>query len=123
MVREERTMARRDVEPRWSEPGLLVLASLANGPRHGYAIAREVQDSSGVRLGPGTLYGAIARLEQRGLIESLPAQDRRRPYRLTEPGKQVLGEQLQTMSRFIDAALDRSAVHEAPRLRPSGGLA
>jgi len=68
---------------RWSDPPLLVLASLAGGPRHGYAIIQDVADQTGVRLGPGTLYGAIGRLEERGLIEALPPVRRRRPYQLT----------------------------------------
>ena len=75
-------------------PLLLIMASLAEGAKHGYAITRDVQEIAGVTLGPGTLYGAIARLEERGLIEPLEADDRRRPYRLTGSGAAVLREQL-----------------------------
>src|SRR3981081_4018036 len=71
---------------RFSEPSLLVLASLADGPKHGYAIMRDVAEFHGTRMEPGTLYGALARLERQGWIAPLPAEDRRRPYRLTAEG-------------------------------------
>ena len=67
----------------YSDPPLLVLASLAAGPKHGHAMIEDIASMCGTRLGPGTLYGAIARLEQQGWIEPLPAEDRRRPYRIT----------------------------------------
>lgn len=95
------------------EPGLLVMASLAGGPKHGYAITRDVEEMAGVRLGPGTLYGALARLEAKGLIESLPADDRRRPYRLTGAGSAALGEQLQLLERVTRSGLDRLRVAQA----------
>ena len=69
----------RYISERSNDPGLLVLTSLADGPKHGYAITADVEEFAGVRLGPGTLYGALARLESKGLIEALPAEDRRRP--------------------------------------------
>jgi hypothetical protein len=68
---------------RFSEPGLLILVSLADGLKHGYAILEDIQQLAGIRLGPGTIYGALARLERMGLIAALPAVERRRPYRLT----------------------------------------
>jgi len=93
-------------DPKWTDPGLLVLGSLADGAKHGYAMVHDVEESTGVRLGPGTLYGAIARLEARGLIEALDDGDsRRRPYRLTARGVEVLERQLAGMQRF--AALGR----------------
>ena len=64
---------------RFAEPSLYILVSLSDGPKHGYAIMADVEGISGVPLGPGTLYGALARLEQRGLIESLEPVERRRP--------------------------------------------
>jgi DNA-binding PadR family transcriptional regulator len=67
---------------RFAEPSLYILVSLASGPRHGYAIMTDVEEISGTPMGPGTLYGALARLEKRGLIEALEPE-RRRPYRLT----------------------------------------
>src|SRR5215468_4789020 len=93
----------------FSEPALLVLASLAGGPKHGYAMVEDIARLSGVRLRPTTLYAALARLEQRGLVESLPAEERRRPYRLTEAGEAVLREQLQSMKSFVAAGLVRLA--------------
>ena len=66
-----------------TDPTLLVLASLADGDKHGYAMMDDIERFAGVRLGPGTLYGAITRLEERGWIRGLDADDRRRPYRIT----------------------------------------
>jgi len=80
---------------RFSEPALLILISLAEGPKHGYAMTQDIQVMSGQRLGPGTLYGAIARLEDRRWIEPLPAEDRRRPYKLTHSGQKVLRARLE----------------------------
>jgi DNA-binding PadR family transcriptional regulator len=71
---------------RFTEPSLYILVSLSAGPKHGYAIMTDVEEISGERLGPGTLYAALARLEARGLIEALPPEERRRPYRLTGLG-------------------------------------
>jgi DNA-binding PadR family transcriptional regulator len=76
---------------RFSDPAFLVLTSLSGGEKHGYALAKDIEDFSSTRLGPGTLYGVLARLEQRGLIEALPADDRRHPYRITGRGAEVLG--------------------------------
>ena len=80
----------------YSDPPLLVLASLANGPKHGHAMIEDIANLSGTRLGPGTLYGAIARLEQQGWIEPLPAEERRQPYRITGEGLRVLRAKLTT---------------------------
>jgi DNA-binding PadR family transcriptional regulator len=71
---------------RFADPSVLILASLASGPKHGYALIKDIQDFAATTLGPGTLYAALHRLQQRGLIEALPAQDRRRPYQLTPAG-------------------------------------
>ena len=92
------------------EPGLLILTSLAGGPKHGYAMIEDIDRIARVRLGPGTLYGALARLEARGLIEPLPDEERRRPYRLTALGREVLGEQLAAISQIAEAGLRRLAV-------------
>ena len=80
-----------------------MLTSLADGPKHGYAITADVEEFAGVNLGPGTLYGALSRLEDRGLIESLPADDRRHPYRLTSTGKAALEEQLRSLKAVAPA--------------------
>jgi DNA-binding PadR family transcriptional regulator len=99
---------------RWSDPPLLVLASLAGGPRHGYAIIQDVADQTGVRLGPGTLYGAIGRLEERGLIEALPPVQRRRPYQLTAAGRQALADTARQLRQVADLGLSRLAVTATP---------
>jgi DNA-binding PadR family transcriptional regulator len=86
---------------------LLVLASLANGPKHGHAMIADIEQMSGTQLGPGTLYGAIARLEKQKLIEPLPAEERRHPYRITLRGKTLLQAKLSTLHRFARAGLRR----------------
>jgi DNA-binding PadR family transcriptional regulator len=93
---------------RFSEPALYILVSLADGPKHGYAMTQDIESLSGQKPGPGTLYGAIARLEARQWIEALPVEDRRRPYRLTTAGERVLRhrlERLRTVSRVGQARL------------------
>src|SRR5690242_1086544 len=82
---------------RFSEPALYILISLADGPKHGYAMTQDIETITGQSLGPGTLYGAIARLEARRWIEPLPADERRRPYRLTTAGHGVLQHRLQSL--------------------------
>jgi DNA-binding PadR family transcriptional regulator len=94
---------------RFSDPSLLILASLAEGPRHGYSMMTDIQTMSGVRLGPGTLYGAIARLERSGLIKALPARDRRRPYQITAKGAAALRVQLAVLQRLASTGLKRLA--------------
>ena len=97
---------------RFSDPSLLILSSLADGPKHGYAMLLDIESFSRIRLEPGTLYGALARLEQRGWIEPLPADERRRPYRLTAEGTQVLREQLTSMQRVARVGLKRLPVSQ-----------
>ncbi len=82
---------------RFSEPALYILISLADGPKHGYAMTQDIETVAGQKLGPGTLYGAIARLESRKWIEPLAAEDRRRPYRLTAAGQRVLRHRLEAL--------------------------
>ena len=84
-----------------SDPTLLVLASLSNGDKHGYAIMEDVEAFAGVRLGPGTLYGAIARLEQRGLIRPVKSESRRQPYRITAQGIEYLKAELATLHQVV----------------------
>jgi DNA-binding PadR family transcriptional regulator len=82
---------------RFSEPALLILVSLAEGEKHGYSMTEDIVAISGVKLGPGTLYGALARMEAQGLIEPLASQDRRNPYRLTAVGERALEARLAAM--------------------------
>lgn len=91
----------------YSDPPLLVLASLANGPKHGHAMIDDIARMCGTRLGPGTLYGAIARLEQQDWIEPLAQEERRQPYQITAAGQQVLRARLTTLARFAKAGLKR----------------
>ena len=86
-------------------PPLLVLASLADGPKHGYAMIEDIKEMTSVTLGAGTLYGAIARLEESGLIQPLRASDRRQPYRITAAGSRELRTSVEAMSSFAGAAL------------------
>jgi len=94
----------------YSDPPLLVLASLASGPKHGHAMIEDIASLCGTRLGPGTLYGAIARLEQVGWIDPLPPEERRRPYRITAEGLHVLRAKLKTLQQFTKAGLRRLEV-------------
>ena len=95
-----------DVSP-LGEPALLILIALSGGPRHGYAITQDIESFAGIRLGPGTLYAALGRLEARGLIEALPPHDRRRPYRLTGRGGHVLSSRLQGLTDLATLGLRR----------------
>jgi len=90
---------------RYAEPSLLILASLSDGPKHGYAIMHDVEGGTGRPMGAGTLYAALIRLEEAGLVEALPAIDRRRPYRLTAIGAATLAEQLRGLSAFARRGL------------------
>jgi DNA-binding PadR family transcriptional regulator len=94
---------------RFSEPALLILISLADGAKHGYSMSEDIDAVAGVRLGPGTLYGALARLESRGLIEPLKSEDRRNPYRLTALGQRALRARLDAMAVVVRTGLRRLA--------------
>jgi DNA-binding PadR family transcriptional regulator len=86
---------------RFAEPAMLVLVSLSDGPKHGYAIMTDVEGFSGAGMGPGTLYAVLARLERAGLVEPIPSQDRRRPYRITQAGAATLETRLVGLDRFV----------------------
>ncbi|MEO6206370.1 MAG: PadR family transcriptional regulator [Candidatus Limnocylindrales bacterium] len=92
---------------RFAEPAMLILVSLSDGPKHGYAIMTDVEAGTGRPMGPGTLYAALARLKERGLIEALAPVDRRRPYRLTAVGASVLADQLRELAEFAGLGLRR----------------
>ena len=98
---------------RYAGSAALVLASLAGGDKHGYALTRDVEAFAGVRLAPGTLYEALARLERAGLIAALEPVARRRPYRLTAAGAEALGVHLAAQRRIVDAGLGRLGVRGA----------
>jgi DNA-binding PadR family transcriptional regulator len=98
-----------DALGRYSGPATLILSSLAGGSKHGYALMQDIEGFAGVTLRPGTLYGALSRLEGLGLIESLEGDGRRRPYRLTDPGAAALDVQLSAQRRVVDVGLHRLA--------------
>jgi len=92
---------------RSNDPPVLILTSLASGPKHGHALAKDIDSFAGVHLGPGALYGAITRLEERGLIEPLATDDRRRPYRITASGSAALAAAVADMRRIADVGATR----------------
>ena len=102
-----------------NDPALLILTSLSSGPKHGYALSQDIEAFAGVQLGPGTLYGALTRLEDRGLIEPLEAQDRRRPYRITADGVAALATTLAGLRRILDEGDARLASQGAPLIAGS----
>jgi DNA-binding PadR family transcriptional regulator len=93
-----------------ADPWLLILTSLADGPKHGYAIMTDVAAFSGVRMEPGTLYGALSRLERRGWVRPLESAERRRPYQITAAGQEILAEQVATMQQIVQVARLRTAM-------------
>ena len=99
---------------RENDPPLLILISLAEGPKHGHALAKDIEDFAGVTLGPGALYGAITRLEERGLIEPLGSEDRRRPYQITSPGSAALAGALADLRRVTSVGLARLRIDGNP---------
>ena len=110
VMRSTRNVVIADKKPElghYSDPPLLVLASLSNGPKHGHAMIEDIERMCGTHLGPGTLYGAIVRLEQQGWIEPLLAEERRRPYRITGEGMRVLRARLATLQQFVQAGVER----------------
>ncbi len=94
---------------RYAGPATLILSSLAEGPKHGYALTKDVEAFGGVRIAPGTLYEALARLEAQGLIEPVESDDRRRPYRLTAAGAGALQLHLESQRRVAEVGLRRLA--------------
>jgi DNA-binding PadR family transcriptional regulator len=89
------------------ERSQLVLTSLAGGNKHGYALMQDIEEFTGLRLGPGTLYGTLSRLEAEGFIAPLPDDDRRRPYRLTGAGAEALEVQLSANQDLARLGLKR----------------
>ena len=85
-----------------NDPPFLILTSLSSGPKHGHALLLDIEAFAGVRLGPGTLYGAITRLERRGLIEPLGRDERRRPYRITAAGLESHRSTLDELRQLVN---------------------
>ena len=95
---------------RFADPSLLILTSLADAPKHGYAIMTDVAAFSGINMEPGTLYGALSRLERRGWVRPLATEERRRPYEITAAGQEILAEQVATMQQIVQVARLRTAL-------------
>ena len=91
---------------------VLILAVLADGPRHGYAIAREIERRSreALSMGEGALYPALRALEREGMVlsewETQPSGPARRIYTLTEAGQAKLASQVRAWNRFSQAVND-----------------
>ena len=100
-------MARKTVSGPATDPELLILSSLAGGPKHGYAVMQDLAAFAGVDLGPGTLYTAISRLMDENWIEPMEARGRQRPYRITPTGLDHLRVQLEKMRRLSSFGLRR----------------
>ena len=96
-----------------ADRGLLILTSLADGDKHGYALMQDIERFAGVRLGPGSLYGALSRLEEEGLVAALAPDERRRPYRITPTGTQILRDELSANAKISKIGLSRLAAHGA----------
>jgi DNA-binding PadR family transcriptional regulator len=92
-----------------SDRSVLILISLADSPKHGYALIKDIEEFAGVKLGAGTLYGALAKLEKAGLVTALPEQDRRRPYQIAPAGREQLRERLSEATRIAAIGLQRIA--------------
>jgi len=98
---------------RSSETESLVLICLLDGPKHGYAIGDDLKEMTGRRPGPGTLYGAIARLEESGLIVQRASRDRRKPYALTRLGLERATAELKKLEEIVKVGRKRLRVREA----------
>ncbi|MGH2891422.1 MAG: PadR family transcriptional regulator [Solirubrobacteraceae bacterium] len=98
---------------RVSERGLLILISLAHGEKHGYALMQDIDEFAHAKLGPGTLYALLSKLEEEALVEALPAHERRRPFRITPLGREALRVQLKEHARLARIGLERIALNNA----------
>lgn len=107
-----------------------ILLCLAEGPRHGYAIMKEVEETTGgrVSMGPGTLYGTIKRLLASGLIDETrerpdPEVDdrRRRYYRLTDLGRGVAAAEASRLEEAVASARSKRLLPVPTELAGEGG--
>src|SRR5580692_8999028 len=106
---------------RSNDPPTLILMSLAGGAKHGHALLKDIEEFAGVKLGPGALYGAMTRLEERGLIEPLESDDRRRPYQITAMGSEVLADSVAQMRELVRVGQARLKMAGTPRPRLARG--
>jgi DNA-binding PadR family transcriptional regulator len=103
----------QDVLRRAGDASVLILTSLADGSKHGYALIQDIKSFSGLSLGPGTLYGALDRLERLGLIEELPSDERRHPYQVTASGIAALVSHLDALERVSTTGRHRLGLRTA----------
>ena len=106
---------------RSNDPPMLILVSLSSGAKHGYALMQDIEGFAGVKLGPGSLYGAISRLEEQGLIRPLGSNGRSRPYELTAAGRAALNAAVAEMRGLVDEVAAR--LSRSPRVALHGDLA
>ncbi|QQE81485.1 PadR family transcriptional regulator [Alicyclobacillus sp. SO9] len=97
---------------RFADTSFLILSSLASGPKHGYAMMEDILKFSGTQLEPGTLYGAITRLEKRGWIRALDSEERRKPYEITSDGATALKKQVETLEQVSSVGRSRLQILE-----------
>ena len=107
----------RDLIRGSSDRSILILTSLAGSPKHGYALIKDVEDFAGIKLGAGTLYGALSMLEKEGLVEALPAEERRRPYQITAAGREQLRVRLSEAARIAEVGLRRITLAVLPSVQ------
>ena len=95
-----------------SEATYYIMLALVH-PMHGYGVMQFVEEVSGggVKIGPGTLYGAVSTLEEAKLIEMVREEGRRKEYQMTEKGKAVLNAQLDRLEQMV--GLGKKALKEA----------
>jgi DNA-binding PadR family transcriptional regulator len=90
------------------EAAVWIMVALADQPKHGYAIMKDIQDLGGFSMRPGTLYAALMRMERAQLVEEIQTHDyRRRPFKLTEAGRKRLGADLKTLAALASTGLRR----------------
>ena len=93
-----------------TESYFFILLCLYHGPNHGYGIMQQALELScgNVRIGSGTMYGATSQMMKKGWIEECPIHgyDRKRQYRLTDAGRQVLLEEVERLRHMVRTAND-----------------
>lgn len=96
-----------------SETAYYILLVLTE-PRHGYGIMQYVEEITDgrLRIGPGTLYGTLSRMQQDGLIESAGEQERRKLYAVTDAGRRLLGTEIQRLRELLDNGMKHVEVDQ-----------
>jgi DNA-binding PadR family transcriptional regulator len=90
------------------EPAVWIMVAIADKPRHGYAIMKEIRAMGGFSMRPGTLYAALARMERAGLVEEIQtANYRQRPFRLSAVGRSRLADDLRILADLAALGLRR----------------